>query len=108
MTFRSLDWIATMGDLDAHLFEGNADQVYWHSCAQFISDNVATQLYGLAHVTAGADHHWYNEFLKARWEGGIMIRVHTYLLVDQGVHIFEFHHLEEQNRDKVYEFSTLP
>jgi kynurenine formamidase len=32
------------------------------------------------------------------------IPVHRYLLVEQGVHIGEFHYLEELARDKVYEF----
>ncbi len=32
------------------------------------------------------------------------IPVHTYLLVQQGVHIGEFHYLEDLARDKVYEF----
>jgi kynurenine formamidase len=30
--------------------------------------------------------------------------VHNYLLIHQGVHIGEFHNLEELARDKVYEF----
>ena len=37
----------------------NLDKVFWHSGALFISDNVATQIDGLAHITAGADYHWY-------------------------------------------------
>src|SRR5262249_54856363 len=32
------------------------------------------------------------------------IPVHRYLLVEQGVHIGEFHNLEELARDRVYEF----
>ncbi|MFN0055580.1 MAG: cyclase family protein [Planctomycetales bacterium] len=32
------------------------------------------------------------------------IPVHKYLLIEQGVHILEFHNLEELARDKVYEF----
>ena len=32
------------------------------------------------------------------------IPVHNYLLVEQGVHIGEFHHLEGLARDRVYEF----
>jgi hypothetical protein len=30
--------------------------------------------------------------------------VHNYLLIEQGVHIGEFHNLEELAREKVYEF----
>ncbi len=33
--------------------------------------------------------------------------MHKYLLVEQGVHIGEFHYLEDLSRDKVYEFCYL-
>ena len=33
----------------------------------FISDNVATQIDGLAHITAGPDFHWYNGFKEDDW-----------------------------------------
>lgn len=32
------------------------------------------------------------------------VPVHKYLLVEQGVHIAEFHYLEDLARDKIYEF----
>ena len=35
------------------------------------------------------------------------IPVHKYLLIEQGVHIAEFHNLEELARDKVYEFCYI-
>jgi kynurenine formamidase len=35
------------------------------------------------------------------------IPVHTYLLVEQGVHIGEFHYLEDLARDGVYEFCYI-
>ncbi len=35
---------------------------------------------------------------------GSFMPVHNYLLIEQGVHIGEFHNLEELARDKVYEF----
>jgi kynurenine formamidase len=35
------------------------------------------------------------------------IPVHKYLLIEQGVHILEFHNLEELARDKVYEFCYI-
>jgi kynurenine formamidase len=35
------------------------------------------------------------------------IPVHKYLLVEQGVHIGEFHYLEDLARDKVYEFTYI-
>lgn len=33
--------------------------------------------------------------------------IHLYLLVDQGVHLGEFHNLEELSRDKVYRFTYI-
>ena len=35
---------------------------------------------------------------------GSFIPVHIYLLVEQGVHIAEFHYLEDLAAEKVYEF----
>jgi kynurenine formamidase len=58
-----------MKDPDAPPAALNADRVYWHSAALFISDNVATQIDGLAHITAGPDYHWYNGFKEADWGG---------------------------------------
>ena len=37
----------------------------------------------------------------------VFVPVHEYLLVEQGVHIAEFHDLEELARDKVYEFCYM-
>jgi kynurenine formamidase len=67
ITFRSPDGVHRMGDPDAPPPEKNPDHVYWHSAALFISDNVATQIDGLAHVTAGLDFHWYNGFKESEW-----------------------------------------
>jgi kynurenine formamidase len=47
----------------------NPSQTRWHSNALFINDNVATQIDGLGHVTAGGDNHWYNGFKEAEWGG---------------------------------------
>ena len=38
---------------------------------------------------------------------GVSIPVHLYLLVEQGVHIGEFHYLEELARSKVYRFTYV-
>jgi kynurenine formamidase len=38
---------------------------------------------------------------------GAVIPVHEYLLIDQGVHIAEFHYLEELARNKVYRFTYI-
>ncbi len=69
ITFRSPDGIRRMQDADAPPPEKNSDQVYWHSAALFISDNVATQIDSLAHITAGPDDHWYNGFKESDWGG---------------------------------------
>ena len=69
ISFRSPDGIRRMKDADYPPDEKNADRVYWHSAALFISDNVATQIDGLAHITAGGDDHWYNGFTEAKWGG---------------------------------------
>ncbi len=69
LTFRSPDGIRRMMDPDAPTAAQNADQVFWHSAALFISDNVATQIDGLAHITAGSDDHWYNGFKESEWGG---------------------------------------
>lgn len=69
ITFRSPDGIERMQDPDAPPAATNADNVHWHSAAMFLSDNVSTQIDGLAHITAGKDHHWYNGFKEAEWGG---------------------------------------
>jgi kynurenine formamidase len=69
ITFRSPEGVERMRDADAPPANLNPDRVYWHSAALFISDNVATQIDGLAHITAGADYHWYNGFKESDWGG---------------------------------------
>jgi kynurenine formamidase len=44
------------------------------------------------------------EVRKDPTPGAVADQVHEYLLVDQGVHILEFHNLEELARNKVYRF----
>ena len=69
LTFRSPDGIDRMQDPDAPPAAVNPDKVLWHSAALFINDNVATQIDGLAHITAGPDYHWYNGFKEGDWGG---------------------------------------
>jgi kynurenine formamidase len=69
LTFRSPDGVHRMKDADAPPEASNPDRVFWHSAAMFISDNVATQIDGLAHITAGSDYHWYNGFKESDWGG---------------------------------------
>ncbi len=69
ISFRTPEGIDRMADPDAPPSAMNGEKVFWHSCALFISDNVATQIDGLAHITAGPDYHWYNGFKEADWGG---------------------------------------
>jgi len=75
ISFRTPEGIRRQGDhpgvLDPKL---NPARIGWHSCALFINDNVATQIDGLGHITAGDDHHWYNGFKEADWGGNFGIR----------------------------------
>lgn len=47
------------------------------------------------------------EYVPAKGEPQAFIPVHKYLLNDQGVHIGEFHYLEELARDRAYEFCYI-
>src|SRR5262245_8602346 len=49
--------------------KSNSSNTRWHSNALFINDNVATQIDGLGHITAGQDHHWYNGFKESEYGG---------------------------------------
>jgi kynurenine formamidase len=69
ISFRSPEGVQRMKDADAPPERLNRDRVFWHSEALFINDNVATQIDGLAHITSGADNHWYNGFKEEDWGG---------------------------------------
>ena len=64
MTFRSPEGVKRQGD-----FPPAKTGTAWHSCALFVSDNVATQIDGLCHAVEGDDNHWYNGFTEAEWGG---------------------------------------
>lgn len=75
MTFRGPEGVRRQGDFKAAAdLKLNPDKIGWHSCALFISDNVATQIDGLGHITEGDDNHWYNGFKEADWGGNFGIR----------------------------------
>lgn len=70
ISFRSPGGVTRQKDLAFTTAEkGNTGPTMWHSNALFISDNVATQIDGLGHVTHGPDHHWYNGFREDQWGG---------------------------------------
>lgn len=75
ISFRSPVGVASQKDLAFTTAEkGNTGPTRWHSNALFISDNVATQIDGLGHVTHGADNHWYNGFKEEEWGGDFGVR----------------------------------
>lgn len=69
MTFRSPEGIRRMKDHPFTAPEVNTSGTAWHSCAMFLSDNVATQIDSLGHLVVGEDAHWYNGFTEAEWGG---------------------------------------
>ncbi|MFN3651709.1 MAG: cyclase family protein [Armatimonadota bacterium] len=74
MTFRGPEGVKRQKDLPFTQGEGNSLGTAWHSCALFMSDNVATQIDSLGHITQGRDNHWYNGFKEADWGGNWGIR----------------------------------
>jgi kynurenine formamidase len=74
MTFRSPEGTRRQNEHDFLREDVNPIGTGWHSCALFMSDNVATQIDGLAHITAGDDLHWYNGFKEAEWGGDFGVR----------------------------------
>lgn len=66
LSFRTPEGVKRQQDLPAL---SNESRTAWHSAALFISDNVATQIDGLAHATEGDDDHWYNGFKEQDWGG---------------------------------------
>ncbi len=75
ISFRSPEGVGRQKDLDFTTPDkGNTGHTRWHSNALFINDNVATQIDGLAHITHGADNHWYNGFKETDWGGDFGVR----------------------------------
>jgi hypothetical protein len=74
MSFRTPEGVKRQNDNTFTTGPGNSTGTAWHSCALFISDNVATQIDGLGHATEGDDDHWYNGFKEADWGGNFGLR----------------------------------
>ncbi len=75
ISFRSPTGVKTQQDLPFTTPEGgNTGGTAWHSSALFISDNVATQIDGLGHITHGQDNHFYNGFKAGEWGGDFGLR----------------------------------
>jgi kynurenine formamidase len=73
ISFRTPEGVKRQMDSPA-LVNDNATKTAWHSAALFMNDNVATQIDGLAHITAGDDDHWYNGFKEKDWGGNWGVR----------------------------------
>jgi kynurenine formamidase len=73
ISFRTPEGVKRQMDSPA-LVNDNATKTAWHSAALFMNDNVATQIDGLAHITAGDDDHWYNGFKERDWGGNWGVR----------------------------------
>ena len=75
LTFRGPEGVKRQGDFKAaNDLKLNPEQIRWHSCAVIVSDNVATQIDGLGHITHGEDNQWYNGFKEKDWGGNFGIR----------------------------------
>jgi kynurenine formamidase len=74
LSFRTPEGVKRQRDSEFAVAPANSQETAWHSCALFISDNVATQIDGLGHITAGKDNHWYNGFKEADWGSNWGIR----------------------------------
>jgi kynurenine formamidase len=75
LTFRGPEGVKRQGDFKpANDPKLNPEQIRWHSCTVIVSDNVATQIDGLGHITVGEDNHWYNGFKEKDWGGNFGIR----------------------------------
>lgn len=73
ISFRTPEGVKRQGDSPA-LIDQNPTKTAWHSCAVFVSDNIATQIDGLGHATEGDDDHWYNGFRERDWGGNWGLR----------------------------------
>jgi kynurenine formamidase len=67
ITFRSPENLKRQGDFLP--MANDPSGTAWHSTAIFMSDNVGTQIDGLAHAVEGDDNHWYNGFKVSDWGG---------------------------------------
>lgn len=67
ITFRSPENIKRQNDFPPAATDPR--KTSWHSAAMFMSDNVGTQIDGLAHAVEGDDNHWYNGFKASQWGG---------------------------------------
>ncbi len=73
VSYRTPEGVKRQGDIEG-FGESHPHKIGFHSCALYMSDNLGTQIDGLAHITTGADNHWYNGFTEAEWGGNFGVR----------------------------------
>ena len=73
VSYRTPEGVKRQGDIEG-FGESHPNKLGFHSCALYMSDNLGTQIDGLAHITTGADNHWYNGFKESDWGGNFGVR----------------------------------
>jgi kynurenine formamidase len=85
---------------------GNGDLIARHDSAGINLDTAKYLVEQFGAMLVGSDTSGL-EVAPAPEGSDSFIPVHKYLLIEQGVHIGEFHYLEDLARDKVYEFCYM-
>jgi Predicted metal-dependent hydrolase len=98
-------WGETGNDEKGLIKEHDSAGINLESAKWLVEENgammIGSDTSGLEYVPQDQDISAYRVKYKS------FMPVHNYLLIEQGVHIGEFHHLEELAREKVYEFCYL-
>jgi kynurenine formamidase len=98
-------WGETGNDEKGLIKEHDSAGINLESAKWLVEENgammIGSDTSGLEYVPQEQDDKAYRAKYKS------FMPVHTYLLIQQGVHIGEFHHLEELAREKTYEFCYL-
>ena len=98
-------WGETGSDLEGKLKEHDSAGINLEAAKWLVEQNgamlIGSDTSGLEYVPRDQDNETYRKKYKS------FMPVHNYLLIEQGVHIGEFHNLEELARDRVYEFCYI-
>jgi kynurenine formamidase len=98
-------WGEAGNDVDGKIKEHDSSGINLEAAKWLVEQNgamlIGSDTSGLEYVPRDADNDAYRKKYKS------FMPVHNYLLIAQGVHIGEFHNLEELARDKAYEFTYI-
>ena len=98
-------WGETGNDVDGKIKQHDSAGINLEAAKWLVEQNgamlIGSDTSGLEYVPREADNEAYRKKYKS------FMPVHNYLLIAQGVHIGEFHNLEELARDKAYEFTYI-